>query len=291
MSEIETIYEENKRLLTHIAYHMLGDINDARDAVHDVFTRNLDLDTFDRVDNIQAFLCKSVTNRCLDVLKSGTRKREVCVGTWLPEPLSVNDDPLDVLIRKHTLSYSFMFLLERLSPVERVVYILRSAFEYHYEQIAEILHKSNPAVRKIFSRSRQKVQEGSMREEETEVENELSEAFIKALETGETSIFLKLLTEDVTYYAEGGGELPIARKPLPYKAFVQLFTYLSQQVQHSSYKDLQMVSVRINTGYGVLLKRNEEPLAIVTFKSENGKIVDIYNQTNPMKLKMTGAAL
>lgn len=92
--------------------------------------------------NIKAFLCKMVTNRCLDLLKSSKKKRELYVGTWLPEPIAVIDaDPLQEMMVKNDMSYALLVLFEQLNPIERAIVILREILEYDYETVAEIVQK------------------------------------------------------------------------------------------------------------------------------------------------------
>jgi len=112
--------------------------------VQDVFFKVCDVDP-ERLREPKAYLCKMVTNRCLDLQKSARRKREVYVGPWLPEPIPTPEaDTLEAVVRRDLLSYGMLVLLERLSPTERAVFVLREALGFDYPDIAELLGKREP---------------------------------------------------------------------------------------------------------------------------------------------------
>ena len=166
--ELDSVYRSYKPLMLSIAYRMLGSVADAEDLVQDTFLTAQQMENGKNgghVNNLKAYLCKTVTNRCLDYLKSARRKREVYVGPWLPEPLVQSageisgQDPLQSVVLEDTISYAFLVLLDRLTPVERAVFILREAFEYDYGDIADFLGKTELGCRKIYSLLKRKIQD------------------------------------------------------------------------------------------------------------------------------------
>uniref|UniRef100_A0A4Y8Q914 RNA polymerase sigma-70 factor, ECF subfamily n=1 Tax=Paenibacillus athensensis TaxID=1967502 RepID=A0A4Y8Q914_9BACL len=153
------MYEEYRAYAFAIAYRMLGTVSDAEDAVHDLFTELAGWDGA-HVRHWKGYLAKWVTNRCLNALRSARRQRELYTGEWLPEPwMSAELDPGEELVRKDTLGYAYMVLLERLAPAERAVFVLREAFGYGYDEIGAMLDKSEANCRKICSRAKQRLQE------------------------------------------------------------------------------------------------------------------------------------
>jgi RNA polymerase sigma-70 factor (ECF subfamily) len=115
-----------------------------------------------------AFLLKMVTNRCINLLKSARRTREVYTGHWLPEPEVRNavGTPEEMAMRAESISYALLVLLEKLSPLERAVFILRETLDYDYRDIAELLGKSNESCRKLHSRAKLKINPGRIQEQE-----------------------------------------------------------------------------------------------------------------------------
>lgn len=212
---IAKLYDEYKPLLFSIAYRMLGSAADAEDMVQDTFLGAQQLPD-DQVQHVKAYLCKMVTNRCIDYAQSARKRRELYVGEWLPEPLLVSaDDPLHAIERDETFSYAFMVYLERLSPVERAVFILREAFEYDYTDISDIVGKSETNCRQIFSRLKRKLQE----EEAPAVQADehargLARQFLHASRSGNLEELIRSLTEDVIMYSDGGGKAQAALYPI-----------------------------------------------------------------------------
>ncbi|MGF9967056.1 sigma-70 family RNA polymerase sigma factor [Bacillus rhizoplanae] len=151
-AELSQLYIKYKSLLFSLAYKMTGSIADAEDIIQDVFIK-LNEHEMKHTSNVKAFLCKLVTNRCLDLLKSSKKKRELYVGTWLPEPIAVIEtDPLQGILVKNDISYALLVLFEQLNPIERAIFILREILEYDYGTIAEIVQKKEANCRKILSR-------------------------------------------------------------------------------------------------------------------------------------------
>ena len=131
LDEVRALYREHRPLLFSLAYRMLGIVSDAEDVVQDVFSHLNDVN-LSSIANKKAYLCKMITNRCLDVLKSARKKRETYVGHWLPEPLPCDlreggEDPQQSMVHREMVSYAVLALLQQLNPVERAVFFLRES--------------------------------------------------------------------------------------------------------------------------------------------------------------------
>jgi len=283
---LEDLYTNYKPLLFSIAYRMLGSVSDAEDVVQELF---LSLQQLERgqIQNMKAYMTKMVTNRCLNILNSAKRNREIYVGPWLPEPLMqrLDDDPLNKLEREETISYAFLVMMDKLSPVERAVFILREAFQYEYSEIANILEKSEVNCRKIFSRVKQKV--GQLSPElipAEESEQKLVTKFISALTGGNLDALLSLLTEDAVFITDGGGKVRAAINPIFSQSRVMA---LLARISAKFFPETMAHLTTINGRAGVLLSRDGRPTGTICFEWEKHslKIKRMYLVLNPDKLK------
>lgn len=214
---MEDVYREYKPLLFSIAYRMLGAVTEAEDTVQETFL-TLAHDDIGDIHHLKSYLCKVVTNRCLDILKSARRKREHYVGEWLPEPLPDDDgrwDPLHALMQEEAISYGLLVLMENLSPQERAVYVLRSALGYDYRAIAEMLERAEPACRKLYSRAQQKIKAAELQAEVQPVYTQrLVERFVDAISKEDAEALIRLLSEDAVLISDGGGKARAAIRPI-----------------------------------------------------------------------------
>src|SRR5215472_2976937 len=153
-----TTFEEQRSYLFSIAYRMLGSVSDAEDAVQDAFVR-WQRDPRGEVDSPRAYLATIVVRLSMDQLRSARARREVYVGPWLPEPLVTTgrSDLTDSVVLRESLSFAFLLMLEKLSPVERAVFVLREVFDYDYSEIAPIVAKTEANCRQAFHRARQRL--------------------------------------------------------------------------------------------------------------------------------------
>ncbi|WP_405389640.1 RNA polymerase sigma factor SigJ [Streptomyces sp. NBC_01102] len=201
--------------LEAIAYRLLGSASDAEDAVQDTFLRWQAADV-DRIEVPEAWLTKVLTNLCLNQLTSARARRETYVGQWLPEPLLAGDPmlgPADTVEQRESVSYAVLTLMERLSPNERVVYVLREAFDYPHRKIAEILDITETASQQLFHRARKHVTDGKVRTEIDEAAaRRIVEEFLTAATSGRTEPLVRLLTDDALAIGDGGGRVPARTK-------------------------------------------------------------------------------
>src|SRR4051812_33791293 len=152
-------FEEHRPALFGMAYRMLGDRAAAEDMVQQTFLR---IGETAHVEAPRAWLTTVVTRLCLDHLKSAQARREQYVGPWLPEPLPSEEIP-DPLMARETISMAFLIVLDRLSPIERAVFVLHDVFDYGHAEVAGILGKEEATVRQILHRAKAHVRAGRPR--------------------------------------------------------------------------------------------------------------------------------
>ncbi|MFF3774719.1 RNA polymerase sigma-70 factor [Streptomyces sp. NPDC002232] len=204
-------FEAARPRLEAIAYRLLGSASEAEDAVQDTFLRWQAADIA-RVEVPEAWLTKVLTNLCLNQLTSARARRETYVGEWLPEPLFAGDPmlgPADTAEQRESVSYAVLVVMERLSPDERAVYVLREAFDYPHREIAEILDLTESASQQIFHRAKKHVADGRTRTEIDGAEaRRIVEEFLAAATSGRTEPLVRLLTGDAVAIGDGGGKVP-----------------------------------------------------------------------------------
>ncbi|GCB46872.1 RNA polymerase sigma-70 factor [Streptomyces sp. NL15-2K] len=208
-------FEASRPRLEAIAYRLLGSASEAEDAVQETFLRWQAADV-DHIEVPEAWLTKVLTNLCLNQLTSARARRETYVGQWLPEPLLAGDPmlgPADTAEQRESVSYAVLVLLERLSPNERAVYVLREAFDYPHREIAEILDITEAASQQIFHRAKKHVADGKARTEiDKAAARRIVEEFLAAATSGRTEPLVRLLTQDAISIGDGGGKVPARAK-------------------------------------------------------------------------------
>lgn len=208
-------FELSRPRLEAIAYHLLGSADEAQDVVQETFLRWHAVDV-DRVEVPEAWLTKVLTNLCLNQLTSARARRETYVGRWLPEPLLAGDPmlgPADTAEQREAVSYAVLTLMERLSPNERGVYVLREAFDYPHREIAEILDITEAASQQILHRAKKHVAQGKARRDvDMAGARRVVEEFLAAAASGRTDELVLLLTKDAVSMGDGGGKVPARTK-------------------------------------------------------------------------------
>lgn len=284
---MQELYAQYKGLLFKLAYQLTGSTSDAEDAVHDVFLKLYDVNP-ERLVKPKAYLCKMVTNRCLDLLKSARRKREQYFGHWLPEPvLTPNDKTLESVVRGELLSYAVLVMLEKLSPTERAAFVLREALDCGYSFIAEVVGKSEPHCRKLVSRAREKM--GITHNDPVSAEaasEEWVHRFLLALQQGHVDTVMSLLAEDIILISDGGGKVPAASHPIEScERVVQFLFGLIRQAPHFE-GGVHIEIEDINGQNGCVLRSSKGIVAVALTQVENNLIHKLYFIRNPDKLSL-----
>jgi RNA polymerase sigma-70 factor, ECF subfamily len=220
----EKAFGELRPLMFSIAYRMLGTVSEAEDIVQEAFLRYHQAITGpSRPKAPRAYLSAVTTRLCIDHLRSARVRREAYVGEWLPEPLvtgplalgSQAADPADLAEQSDSLSMAFLLLLERLTPVERAVFLLHDVFGYGYDETARIVGRSEASCRQLAHRARQHVDEHRPRFEASEQKrDELAARFFAAVSGGDMDGLVAMLAADVTVYGDSAGVPPSWPQPI-----------------------------------------------------------------------------
>jgi RNA polymerase sigma-70 factor (ECF subfamily) len=275
-------------LLFSIGYNMLGSIMDAEDMVQDTMVSWLKID-HSKIENPRFYLVKAITNRCINRLKELQRNRESYIGTWLPEPL-VGKTPefYDLKSdRQKELSIGFLYLLEKLNPLERGVLILKESFDLANDEIIEIFGISADNCRQLLSRAKAKLKlEKRKFNADKQKHTTILQKFLQACMNGDMQELISLLKEDVVFYSDGGGKASAALKPLHGKEIVLKFIHGIIQ-KTGPVSSIEFESVNGLSGAIIYLDSSKEvPDLVVSLDiNEEGKIQNLYFIRNPEKLQ------
>jgi RNA polymerase sigma-70 factor (TIGR02957 family) len=286
--------EELRPLLFSIAYRMLGSVGDAEDVVQEAYLRaeRAQADGT-RIESQRAFLTTVTTRLAIDELRSARARRETYVGPWLPEPLltSTEPDAGEHAEMADSLSMSFLVLLETLSPVERAVFLLREVFEYGYDEIAEIVGKSEANCRQILVRARKRIDEGKPRfEADRGQQEELARRFLDAFEEGDVDGFVELLAADAVFVGDGGGKgRGISRPVYGQRAVTRLLASFVPPFRAAGAK-VRLGEVNGQPG-ALFFDADERLINVFAFEVADGAIQGVRSVINPDKLAHLGYPL
>jgi len=283
---MQELYLQYKGLVFTLAYQLTGSVSDAEDVVQDVFLKIHGVEP-ERLTNPKAYLCRMATNRCRDLLKSARRKREQYFGEWLPEPIFTSrEESLHAVIRGELLSYAMLVLLERLTPAERAVFVLREALNFEYAEIAEVVGKSEANCRKLLSRAREKMKIVGNEPTRPEAADEAwIRRMLSALEQDDAEAVVSLLAENVVLVSDGGGKAVAAVHPIKTKDSVAKFLLgLFRQVPH--YKGGVRIEIReINGQPAVAVRSGGEIETVLLIHAGRNAIRNLFFVRNPDKLR------
>jgi RNA polymerase sigma-70 factor (ECF subfamily) len=283
-------FETHRQFLFGVAYRMLGSASGAEDVVQDAYLRARATDAR-QVRSMRAFLVTIVTRLCLDELKTARSRRETYVGPWLPEPVPTGRgeliSPEATLLERETISLAFLVLLERLSPVERAVFLLREVFEYDYAAIAEVVGRSEAACRQAFRRARLRVADGRRLDRATSEEQQrMTVGFLKAAGEGDLASLVALLADDVVAWMDGGGRRPgIATQPILGSDRVARFIAGIVAASASLPGVGRIEIAEVNGESGVVWRDGAgAPATVVVLEAAGGRVAAIRAVWNPDKL-------
>ncbi|GGN04853.1 RNA polymerase sigma-70 factor [Streptomyces fuscichromogenes] len=285
-------FEAARPRLAAIAYRLLGSASEAEDAVQETYLRWQAADT-GRIEVPEAWLTKVLTNLCLNQLTSARARRETYVGQWLPEPLLAGDPllgPADTAERRESVSYAVMVLLERLTPAERAVYVLREAFDYPHREIARILDLTEAASQQILHRARKHVADGRTRTEVDEAAaRRIIEEFLAAAGTGRTEPLVRLLTEDAVAIGDGGGKVPAAARAFEGALAVAKFMrglFKQGPAQRAlAGGSVELYDTTVNGGPALVAVVGGRIFGVMCLEITTEGIAAFRNQLNPDKLE------
>lgn len=285
-------FEELRPLLFSIAYRILGSVGEAEDAVQETWIRYAAADV--RPTSIKSYLSTVVTRISIDVLRSARVRRETYVGPWFPEPLPTDrwrpepyDDPEHAAELADSVSMAALLLLERLSPLERAVFVLREVFQFGFDDVAAAVGRSEAACRQLASRARRHMAEGKPRfEADRRKRAEIADRFFDALLDGDLDGLRRVLAADVTAVNDGAGEFGGSGGTFGAAAAARILVAMVPPL----------------LGVGALLERRElngQPGAILrdrdgrvvgtwTLEIYDGQVQTIRSLTSPDKLRHLG---
>ncbi|HEY4357778.1 MAG TPA: RNA polymerase sigma-70 factor [Acidobacteriaceae bacterium] len=278
-------FDQYRGLLFSIAYRMLGTVSDAEDMMQETFLR-WHTSREEEIVNPRSYLVTILSRLCINHLQSARVQREEYSGIWLPEPIATDpgDDPFHLIRVDESLSMAFLVLLERLTPIERAVFLLKEVFEYEHEEIALIVGHSILNCRQILKRSRQHISSLRARFQPTESrQRELLETFLKATTTGELSALVTLLTEDVVLRSDGGGKAVAVPNEVHGSDRVSrgILGGMARLVPDHLVRRL----AHINGKPGLINYLDGKPHSVLTIDTRASRISAVYIVTNPDKLK------
>jgi RNA polymerase sigma factor (sigma-70 family) len=266
-------------LLTTYAYNILGSLEEARDVVQDAFLKFMEIDA-DKIEDRKAYLVRTVINLSINRKKRQQKLISSYPGPWLPEPVATETAD-DTIQREDILSYSLMVLLEKLTAKQRAVFILKEAFDYEHEEIADALGITTENSRKLLSRAKVQLREYTP-EEEKKVPAEYLNKYMQVIAAGDTAKLEQLLAEDITVVSDGGGKAAAFRKPIVGRNDV---VSLLLGLHKKFYGKVRFEQRLINHQPALFYIVDDKIVTCQIFSLKNGHVVDIYFMRNPDKLK------
>lgn len=287
--QLTALYRQYQRDLLKIAYRMLGSVADAEDVVQEVFLAAAG-QNWDAIRNARAYLARMTTNRCLNVLQSGARRKERYMGPWLPEPMPdealASRQPEEDAVQRDRIRYAMLVLLQTLTPLERAVFVLRESLGFSYGEMADMLDRTAASCRQLYSRARRKLGQVPQNAEQPSHDDveKAARLFIDAVETGRFQLLARQLMQDVTLTTDGGGKTRAAYKPILGKARVLAFL---QGIREKGAFAGKLHPVPLNGETGLVLLRSSRHVMTVHFDTDaDGQIRHIYIVLNPDKLHL-----
>ncbi|WP_436838406.1 RNA polymerase sigma-70 factor [Nocardia xishanensis] len=283
-------FQAHRPRLFALAYRMLGSAAEAEDAVQETFLR---WDGTDRatIRSAEAWLTTAVVNLCRTWLVSARARRETYVGPWLPEPVATANGelgPLETVEERELVSLALLTALERLSPMERAVFVLREAFGYAHREIADMLDLTEASSQQTYRRAGQRVRDGRPRfDVEPGHARALIERFLAAAHSGDVETLGRMLAADVTATADGGGRINAARRPVHgadrvARYLVGLFRW--------EVPGMAIAVEEVNGALAVVVRVAETPMLVVGIDLDGDRARALHLVLNPDKLAHFAAA-
>ncbi|MEV4239484.1 RNA polymerase sigma-70 factor [Nocardia sp. NPDC049737] len=281
-------FQAHRPRLFALAYRMLGSASEAEEAVQETYLR---WDGTDRstIRSVEAWLTTTVVNLCRTWLVSARARRETYVGPWLPEPVPTARGelgPLETVEERELVSLALLTALERLSPIERAVFVLREAFGYAHREIADMLAVSEANSQQIFRRAGIRVREGRPRfDVPADQARELIERSLKAARVGDIEALERLLAADVVSTADGGGQVTAARRPIVGAPAVARYV---AGLFRWEVPGMVMALEEINGALAVVVRLAGEPALVVGVDTLEDVVTALRLIVNPEKLTHIG---
>jgi RNA polymerase sigma-70 factor (ECF subfamily) len=294
MDQKTEIFFEYRNLLFSIAYNMTGSVKDAEDLLQDTYLKWREVQTGE-ISNRKAYLVKMVTHKCINYLNSARVKREKYVGVWLPEPLlNAEGNKWQTKVESyHALSFGLMVVMEKLTPRERAIFLLKEIFAYDYAELAAIFDQTEGSCRQIFSRAKANLGKDNRRfEVDLKVHEKMLNNFLAAVAEGNLGELIELLKEEIVFFGDGGGRvipvngqrLTAALKPVygKEKVSTMLLRTVPKLYLLPNYSQETIIA---NGLPAVISYSGSTPVGLVAIEHDGRQISNIYVQTNLEKLR------
>jgi RNA polymerase sigma-70 factor (TIGR02957 family) len=286
LSEDELL-RELRPVVFGIAYRMLGSVAEAEDVVQEALLRlHRALEDGERIESPRAYVATIATRLAIDQLRSARMRRESYVGEWLPEPI-VSDDPgFSEVEMADSLSLAFLVLLESLSPEQRAAFLLHDVFDYGYDEVAEIVGKSEDNARQLAARARRHVEERRPRfESSRQHRDELANRFFAAAREGDLAGLESLLAHDVVLHGDGGGKVPALARSLHGRNRVAR-TLRNWARQGARIAGLEIRRAEVNGQPGaIIVDRQGAVFSVMALDIADGEVKSVRSVVNPDKLR------
>jgi RNA polymerase sigma-70 factor, ECF subfamily len=277
---LDKTFTELRPAMFGLAYRITGNRADAEEIVQDAFVRLHGAEPKDAVRSLKAYLTTITARLSLNRLRDQRARRETYVGEWLPEPLATEDEPG---VRAEDVSFALVAVLERLSPLERVVFVLRSAFDLSFKEIARVVGRDAVNCRKIFSRSRGRVLAARPRFPiDRERHLALLRSFSEAARGGDKARLVELLAGDVVLHGDGGGKALATKKPVVGSAAVAQFVIA---VTRTVPTDVSLDEIDLNGAPGLVLRSGGRAVLAIMIDTDGERIHSVFAVANPEKLE------
>lgn len=273
-------FAELRPALFALAYRITGNRADAEEIVQDAFVRLHDAGAKDTVRSLKAYLATITARLSFNRLRDQRARRESYIGEWLPEPLVTGDDSG---VRTEDVSFALLVVLERLSPAERVVFVLRHAFDLPFEEIAPVVGHNVVTCRKIFSRARARVAEERPRfAVDRERHRAVMQKFLEAARGQDMDGLLLLLDDNVVLHGDGGGKAFATKRPVVGRLAVARFLIA---VIRTLPPQATVAEIELNGAPGLVVKTAGRIAVAIMIDTDGESIRSIFGVSNPDKLE------
>ncbi|MBC3193189.1 RNA polymerase sigma factor SigJ [Pseudonocardia sp. C8] len=282
--DVVTAFREHRAHLVAVGYRMTGSLADSEDAVQEAWLR-LSRTGISEIRDLRAWLTTTVARLCLDRLRSAAVRREQHVGPWLPEPVVGGADPaLDAVLQADDVRMAAMLVLERLTPPQRVAFVLHEALDLPFTEIADVLGCTEAAARQHASRARRVIADspGPPPAPSTEAA-EVLERFAAALATGDAGAVAATLHPEVVFVSDGGGVVRAARRPV--SGADKVARLLVGLARKEGVLDGAPALVNGDPGWIVPGGDGARPAVVTAVAVRDGLVAGIYGVLDPSKLR------
>jgi RNA polymerase sigma-70 factor, ECF subfamily len=277
---LDQAFAELRPAMFALAYRITGNRADAEEIVQDAFVRLHKAAPNEAVRSLKAYLATITARLSFNRLRDQRARRETYVGEWLPEPIATEDEPgVDV----QDVSFALVAVLERLSPLERVVFVLRNAFDFSFKEIAPVVGRDAVTCRKIFSRAKARVLEERPRfAVDRERHRALLRSFTEAARGGDKATLVSLLADDAVLHGDGGGKALATKKPVVGRDAVAQFVIA---VTRTVPAEATLDEIELNGAPGLVLRAGGHPVVAVLIDTDGERIHSVFAVANPDKLE------